>query len=73
MVKVSLTKKHTINEGFSSNNEFKKIIAKKTIELEELGICMSHSISKYPRQCPINLCQNDLGEQGVPYKLSLIR
>ena len=41
-----------------------KKIAKKTTKQEEVGIWVSLSISESPRQCPINSCQIDLGEQS---------
>ena len=50
-----------------------KRIAKKTTKLEDLGICVSLSISENPRQCLINFYQIDLGEQSAHYKLSLIK
>ena len=50
-----------------------KKIAKKTTKQEEVGIWVSLSISESPRQRPIIFCQIDLGEQSVPYELSLIK
>ena len=37
------------------------------------GFIISHNILEDPRQCPNIFCQISLGEQSVPYKVSLIK